>query len=267
MSPEDSLAILAGSPMSMPRHFLQRTLLLAAGLASAIFVAPGPAAAQVQEANPSFSNTLNDLIDFKDFGEFRQGAAAPAAYSFDVYNVAAPSGTTSPMSLTNVQSFGSTSSFTLQTGTVSGLTPGNFATMQLSLSTAVAGDLQVNYTMSFDSDAIGGQQLKHLTISGYAKVYPIGDFDKDFDVDHADHALWRSKFGTSDAVADANLNGVDDAADYVLWRRFFTGPLGSSGGPGAALTPTSAIPEPASLGLALAALFCTCGRRGRRQRR
>jgi hypothetical protein len=46
-----------------------------------------------------------------------------------------------------------------------------------------------------------------------------GDADQDGDVDPADYALWRAKFGsTTELAADHNENGVVDAADYTIWR-------------------------------------------------
>lgn len=53
-------------------------------------------------------------------------------------------------------------------------------------------------------------------------VPPVsGDYDRDRDVDMADHAVWRSTFGQTGTglPADGNADGTVNAADYVLWRK------------------------------------------------
>ena len=46
----------------------------------------------------------------------------------------------------------------------------------------------------------------------------LGDYNADGVVNGGDYLVWRSAYGTTDAMADGNLNGVVDAADYVIWR-------------------------------------------------
>jgi hypothetical protein len=49
-----------------------------------------------------------------------------------------------------------------------------------------------------------------------------GDYDRNGIVEQADHAVWRSQFGTSVSMgsgADGNANGVVDVADYIVWRK------------------------------------------------
>lgn len=46
-----------------------------------------------------------------------------------------------------------------------------------------------------------------------------GDYNRDGVVDAADHAVWRTHFGSvKDARADGNNDGKVDAADYTIWR-------------------------------------------------
>lgn len=69
-----------------------------------------------------------------------------------------------------------------------------------------------------------------------------GDYDRSGTVDTDDLALWQSQFGTTGAaLADGNGNGVVDAADYTVWRD-------------ALAASATAVPEPTTLGLLMAAL-------------
>ncbi len=49
-------------------------------------------------------------------------------------------------------------------------------------------------------------------------IMPVGDYDGNGTVDHADYDVWRAAFGTNNLVADGNGNGLVDAADYTVWR-------------------------------------------------
>jgi hypothetical protein len=72
-----------------------------------------------------------------------------------------------------------------------------------------------------------------------------GDFTMGGSVNEDDYLLWKQSFGmTGELAADANGDGVVDAADYTVWRdNFVAGGLGQS--------PTSevgsALPEPSTL--------------------
>ncbi len=218
-------------------------------------------------ANPSFSTTLGDTIRDHDFGTFKLGVTG-ATFDLYAYNVPATMGTTSKMTLAATHLFGDTSAISLQTGTISGLSPGDHATMQLILATNMRGRLAVSYTLDFSSDSAPTAPLGHLAIGGHALISPPGDYDVDGDVDSADYAIWRSHLGTAYAPADGNQNGIVDAADYVVWRKNYTGPEGSgTSTPGSAtLFDSFAVPEPSAaiLGLLGATIFGLCSRARRR---
>jgi hypothetical protein len=73
-----------------------------------------------------------------------------------------------------------------------------------------------------------------------------GDFDQDGDVDDRDYEVLHESFGM--ARADANGDGTTDAADYVVWQKFFMPGSGST-----AFDPQAQVPEPSTIvGLALA---------------
>lgn len=101
------------------------------------------------------------------------------------------------------------------------------------------------------------EQMVNVTI----ELAIDGDYSGDGVVDAVDYLLWRRYFGTNTYFADGNLNGVVDEADYDLWRENFgrTVPLppyvaGSAVASTFAHARWSAIPEPTTASLMLAAL-------------
>ncbi len=87
---------------------------------------------------------------------------------------------------------------------------------------------------------------------GTAIEYTLdGDFSGNGSVDLFDYSFyWRPTFGsTTNLIADANLNGVVDAADYTVWRNnlFTTAPKPPFGAAAGSLTANlAAVPEPAA---------------------
>ncbi|WP_428308647.1 dockerin type I domain-containing protein [Lacipirellula sp.] len=81
------------------------------------------------------------------------------------------------------------------------------------------------------------------------------DFNRDGFVNGADLAMWRQAFGAG-AGADANQDGRTDGSDFVIWQR----QNGQSGS-------ISAIPEPASIMLAMLGIGAAACRRERLARR
>jgi hypothetical protein len=71
-----------------------------------------------------------------------------------------------------------------------------------------------------------------------------GDNDFDGDVDNQDLAVWQSAYGTN-AFGDADGDGDTDGNDFVIWQ----GNLGADFS--AVVATASAIPEPATIGLAV----------------
>jgi len=84
-----------------------------------------------------------------------------------------------------------------------------------------------------------------------------GDFDTDGDVDGADLVLWKGDFGLN-ADSDADNDGDTDGADFLIWQQNWTGSLST---PSAA-----AVPEPASVGMAMAGTALLLAAVRRRQR-
>jgi hypothetical protein len=90
----------------------------------------------------------------------------------------------------------------------------------------------------------------------------LGDYNGDGIVDAADYTVWRDTLGQSVANgtgADGNFDGVIDGSDYAVWQSNFGHRLSGSGsGAGG----SAAVPEPASLILALILVpLVACGRR------
>lgn len=84
-----------------------------------------------------------------------------------------------------------------------------------------------------------------------------GDYNHDAVVDALDYDTWKAAFGSTVAAfadADGNGNGIVDAADYTVWRDHFGSSVANGG-------LASAIPEPASLALAMIAAALLPARR------
>jgi hypothetical protein len=117
--------------------------------------------------------------------------------------------------------------------------------------------LQVDFTSA------AGDYVRVITLPNV----PIhaGDFDKDYDVDFDDHAVWRSTFLSNDPSADANSNGSVEASDYIIWREnlgyAFSWPSASAN------QLESAIPEPSCLVLAATTAMLLVGTQRRSARR
>jgi hypothetical protein len=107
-----------------------------------------------------------------------------------------------------------------------------------------------------DGGAFPGQLMTAaLAINAAANSSPlVGDYNGNGVVDAADYVVWRNSLGSTTALAaDGSGNHLVDQADYDLWRSNFGR---SASGAGSAETPSSAVPEPATVELVLpAALF------------
>ncbi len=89
-----------------------------------------------------------------------------------------------------------------------------------------------------------------LLLSLSAAALP-GDYDRNGTVDAEDYNIWKRDFGAANSPADANADGIVDASDFLIWRKNLGATLpGLTAGSGSS---QSAVPEPASTVLALAA--------------
>lgn len=82
----------------------------------------------------------------------------------------------------------------------------------------------------------------------------LGDYNKDHTVDAADYVTWRNSVGEEGyhLPADGNGDGKVDDNDYTVWKDHF-GEVWSSAGSGS--RNSAIVPEPATAGLAMAAVF------------
>jgi len=74
------------------------------------------------------------------------------------------------------------------------------------------------------------------------ELLQAADFDTDGDVDGVDLAFWTEAYSSGDG-GDANLNGITDGDDYLIWQRQYTGPAG-----------VATVPEPGFLTIAFGGL-------------
>lgn len=91
-----------------------------------------------------------------------------------------------------------------------------------------------------------------LRDSGVPAIYLAGDYDVDGVVDAADYIVWKATYGSSSSpFVDGNRNDRVDAADYTVWRNNMGISIFENGSGSLA-----SVPEPASwLSMVVAAVY------------
>ena len=127
---------------------------------------------------------------------------------------------------------------------------------------------QLNAMVSFGEDAVGNLYVLDIASSLFpqtpntGELYRVitdtlvpGDFDADGDVDDQDLPIWESGYGTESGAlssdGDADGDGTVDGNDFLLWQSN----LGSTAqDPPNPISASTAVPEPATVLLALVGL-------------
>jgi hypothetical protein len=113
-------------------------------------------------------------------------------------------------------------------------------------------------------------QFVGYKVDALALTRPYADFNLDGVIDGADFSIWRANMGVDTDASfehgDANGDGLVDAADYVMWRHT-VGPATSLGVFADSGLSANGVPEPTTIGLALAAAIFLALRPGGRVRR
>jgi hypothetical protein len=114
-------------------------------------------------------------------------------------------------------------------------------------------DISTEFT--FDGGVTWAPAADVIHVEQVPDGYPPGDYNKDKVVNGADYVLWRSGLGRTGAglAADGNWSGAVDAGDYDVWKQN----VGRSTLAGA----DSAVPEPSTLVLVVAAFFAVLSSR------
>lgn len=240
-----------------PQHRLFTTciLLLPAWADAALQLA----SAQTSAGNASFASGNDQNLLTYDFGTHLAGQ--DLSLNFSVFNL--PQGpVSSPLTLANVSSIGSSNAIQLLNETISGLAPGGSAPLSLVLKRDVFGEFAVNYLFEFSNDGLPNEPPQLITLSGFGRVSLSGDLDGDNAVDGTDFLIWQRGMGRGPNATledgDANLDGVVDGADLALWKANF-----GSFAPSSILVASAPVPEPSSGLLLLLAAYGVINR-GRR---
>jgi cyclophilin family peptidyl-prolyl cis-trans isomerase len=131
-------------------------------------------------------------------------------------------------------------------------TPGN------SFTVLTAGS--INGTFGLTLPLITAGYVWNVNVTGTTLTLTVvaADYNHDGIVNAADYTVWRDTMGahvTAFTGADGSGNGIIDQADYTVWKNNFGETSGGSSGSGSgALGNGTAVPEPASVILAAAAL-------------
>jgi len=115
-----------------------------------------------------------------------------------------------------------------------------------------------DFVTSTGAGGVAGANRTWYDGLGYALVSTLtpGDFDGNGVVDGDDLVQWQGDFGVN-GESDADGDGDSDGADFLIWQQNLTGGLPTA-------TANAAVPEPASVCLALVALTLGWQSRGRR---
>ncbi len=145
------------------------------------------------------------------------------------------------------------------------LSDGSFGVFTSSLhATAIMGSDGGAYPHWFTKEATEGNAAPATLAIDYSIA---GDYDGNGYVQLADYTQWRADFGKSETAwsgADGNGDTLVNAADYVLWRKYYV-----PGGSGSSLDAFTNVPEPSSCIFAILAGggLVTLGSRRRHRRR
>ena len=114
------------------------------------------------------------------------------------------------------------------------LTPGQVVSLGLLYDTSIGGSLS---TLISSGTSTETADVSFLDLQA--------DYNDDLIIDQADYAVFAATFGSIvDLRADGNGDNIINAADYTIWRDAF-------GASAVAFTPALAVPEPATLVIAL----------------
>lgn len=148
-----------------------------------------------------------------------------------------------------------------------GVTPTNvpegvyLLSMQLRIEGAAASDPFFILAGTYDLISTSLESLDAAALwveQNQERLIVAGDYNFDGVVDAGDYAVWKEHFGATGPFhiegtnADGNRDGVVNLADYSVWRN----QLGASGATSrsAAISSTTAVPEPTTRGLAVLTL-------------
>jgi hypothetical protein len=124
-------------------------------------------------------------------------------------------------------------------------------------STNFNGNWGVDLSLGLNRVLISDRKRGLIVVDATGVLVP-GDYDYDLDVDTDDYLTWQEAYGSTRSsvhdppLADGNLDGIVDAADYVYWRKIV-----SQSGSGATDVDGS-VPESSVLPMLLAMLITLC---------
>ena len=100
------------------------------------------------------------------------------------------------------------------------------------LSTAAVGSFSATYTLNFSDENLAGAQNKSITLTLLGNVILAGDYNRDGIVDAADYTVWRrfeNQSVTAYSGADGDGDGLVDDDDFDLWKAHFGDVAAGSG--------------------------------------
>lgn len=143
---------------------------------------------------------------------------------------------------------GGASAFALEAGSLASsalLMPGQSLSLGTAYNTTVgAEDLEFRF-LSADGSLRSGS-VSYVSVPGGV----AGDYNGNGTVDAADYVIWRKTLNTNTTLPNDNTPGMVTQEDYTVWRANF----GRTGGSGANLGNSAAVPEPNAAMLMLLAV-------------
>lgn len=171
-------------------------------------------------AQPSFDDTSQQLDLAVDFGilipdgQFQQAG-------WQLFNLLVP-GATSKLDLDSIMAAGDTDVFSNSLAPFSGLFAGTSQGFTIGMQTTQSGVFSATWNLHASDEDIPGELMHELSIAATGRVALPGDANLDGVVDGNDFVIWNQfKFqsGTTWSSGDFNFDGSTDGSDFILWNQ------------------------------------------------
>ncbi|MGD9636215.1 MAG: hypothetical protein AB7U97_23235, partial [Pirellulales bacterium] len=190
-------------------------------------------------ASFSIDEALSDITI--DLGVVPLGEQASTSFLISNLLAAGAPSFAADLDLDSISGSGDTEAFFTELAAFSGMAQGDFESFDAFFAPTNIGEFSAVFTLNLSDEDLPGEETQTLILNLLAKSVLAGDFNIDGVVDAADYVVWRD-----------GLDTIYTLDDYDMWLNHFGQTAGE-----AALAPT-AVPEPSCI-LLLIGAACVIG--------